>query len=219
MLKAMMFIDGTWLDVALRQRYTLGGKRPYIEDLPFGQVVDGVREHLKQYLGFEIDVVRSHWVAGHPSLDTVAPDETSQGIAKRIADGWASLRKHPATSVELYPYDFKNKSFVNGGGEEGRTVREKCVDVAVATKMLYFAAIPGAYDVAVLVSGDTDYVPVLRAVRALGKRVLVAFVGGDRPRAPLLCDDSKGSGDVWDVPPFDIASCLHQEDLFYSRRR
>jgi len=52
--------------------------------------------------------------------------------------------------------------------------RRSCVDVALATKMLYFAALPAAYDVAVLVTGDQDYVPVVRAVRSLGKRTMLA---------------------------------------------
>lgn len=39
-------------------------------------------------------------------------------------------------------------------------VPEKCFDIAFATQMLYFTAIPYAYDVAVAVAGDRYYIPV-----------------------------------------------------------
>ena len=57
--------------------------------------------------------------------------------------------------------------------EEGK---QKEVDVALATEMLA-GAFRDAYDVAVLVSGDRDYVPAVERVRAEGRRVEVAFFG------------------------------------------
>ncbi len=52
---------------------------------------------------------------------------------------------------------------------------EKGVDVALATKMLTHA-MDRAFDTAILVSGDKDYLETVRAVKGLGLRVeIVAF--------------------------------------------
>jgi len=56
---------------------------------------------------------------------------------------------------------------------QGVTV-EKGVDVMLATDLLHFAW-NNLYDVAVLVSGDSDYAYALQAVKNMGKHVEVAY--------------------------------------------
>jgi uncharacterized LabA/DUF88 family protein len=53
---------------------------------------------------------------------------------------------------------------------KGKWSQEKGVDVAIASDMVLLAPI---YDLALLVSGDADFVPVIRAVKSLGKTVAV----------------------------------------------
>lgn len=50
---------------------------------------------------------------------------------------------------------------------------QKGVDVELACEMLSHA-FRGSYDVAILVSGDADFIPVVKRVRDLGKQVEVA---------------------------------------------
>jgi hypothetical protein len=50
---------------------------------------------------------------------------------------------------------------------------EKRVDTRLVAEMIHYAAI-GAFDAAVLVSGDDDFVPAVEAVNALGRQVWVA---------------------------------------------
>ena len=52
--------------------------------------------------------------------------------------------------------------------------QEKCVDISLAVDMLHYATIPHALDVAVLVSGDRDFIPALVRTRQKGKRVAIA---------------------------------------------
>lgn len=75
--------------------------------------------------------------------------------------------------------------------------------------MLYLAALPSAYDVAVLLSGDLDYSPALRAVRALGKRTMVASLFGSC--AGDLKKDSS-LGDLYDVPALDVEAFLFRDE-------
>lgn len=51
---------------------------------------------------------------------------------------------------------------------------EKGIDIMLATDLLYFAW-NNAYDVAILVSGDSDFAYALQAVKNMGKHVEVAY--------------------------------------------
>jgi len=58
-------------------------------------------------------------------------------------------------------------------GAEYEYTTEKRVDTRLVADIIQYAAI-GAFDVAVLVSGDDDFVPAVEAVNALGRQVWVA---------------------------------------------
>ena len=61
-------------------------------------------------------------------------------------------------------------------GDETRRPEEKMTDVCIATEMLMDAFLD-RFDVALLISGDSDLVPPIKAVRVHfpGKRIVVAF--------------------------------------------
>ena len=67
---------------------------------------------------------------------------------------------------------------------------EKGVDIQLAVDMLYYATVPDAYDVALLLTGDKDFLPALIRCRQKGKRVgLVSMRTGsvafeDTPNLP-----------------------------------
>ncbi len=68
--------------------------------------------------------------------------------------------------------------------------KAKGVDIALTKDMLAHAFL-GNYDVAVLIAGDGDYVPLVEEVKRLGKVVLLAFFadGGLSPDLRRACDD------------------------------
>ena len=63
--------------------------------------------------------------------------------------------------------------FKKNKGREGRGSKQ--VDISLAVEMLSHAH-RGNYDAAVLVAGDGDYVPLVDAVAAAGRRVFLWFV-------------------------------------------
>jgi len=77
-----------------------------------------------------------------------------------------------------------------------RTYTEKGVDVAIATKMLTHA-INRAFEIAILVSGDKDYLETVKAVKNMGLRVeVVSFrnslshdLANESSSAVLILDD------------------------------
>lgn len=62
-------------------------------------------------------------------------------------------------------------------GEEHHYTHEKQVDTSIVADMVKGAAID-AYDVAILLSGDADFIPAIEVVNSLGKQVYVATWNG-----------------------------------------
>jgi Uncharacterized conserved protein len=48
---------------------------------------------------------------------------------------------------------------------------EKCVDISLAVEMLHYATVPNAYDIAILLSGDKDFIPAMVRTRQKGRKV------------------------------------------------
>jgi uncharacterized LabA/DUF88 family protein len=69
-------------------------------------------------------------------------------------------------------------------GADNEYTTEKRVDTRLAADLIRYAA-NGAYDAAVLVSGDDDFVPAVEAVNALGKQVWVATWSADELSSDL----------------------------------
>ena len=69
--------------------------------------------------------------------------------------------------------------------------RSKAVDVSL-TKDLLVNAYLNNYDIAVLVAGDGDYVPVVQEIKRIGKRVVIAFFGDGDGLSPELRREGDG---------------------------
>jgi hypothetical protein len=59
---------------------------------------------------------------------------------------------------------------------ETKYLQEKCVDISLAVEMLYMSAIPDAFDIAVIVTGDKDFIPALEKTRMRAKKVAICSV-------------------------------------------
>lgn len=77
-----------------------------------------------------------------------------------------------------------------------REKRSKRVDITLATEMLTHAHRKN-YDIAVLVSGDEDYVPLVEAVKSEGRQVVLwALKNGLSPALKKACDHFWDIGEV-----------------------
>ncbi len=77
-----------------------------------------------------------------------------------------------------------------------KTKGSKRVDISLSTDMLVHAT-RRHYDIAVLVAGDEDYVPLVRAVQAEGARVHVWFVSSGI--SPALQEAADSYLDITDI--------------------
>ena len=171
MLKAMIFIDGTWLYRNLPKLAASYGNSSYRID--FGKLPGLLRTKVAEQLGAsDLDIVRTHLFGSYPENY----DLVDEGIVAPQLDFFSMLKEEFHYELDLFPINFRGRHIRKKDRDPNDPFepKEKCVDIALATSMLYFAAIPHAYEIAIAVIGDRDYKPVLQHVRRLGKRVAIA---------------------------------------------
>lgn len=182
----MVFIDGSWL---YRSRLLLQQEYPSPDyKLDYGKIPTVVHNRLCQELDLEpnqIDMIRTHLFG---SIPVNVADEDREKIDRQDSF-YKLLREKYHYETEVFSIDFGGRALSARGGEGDSWVpREKCVDIALASSMLYQAAVPHCYDIGVLVAGDLDYKPLLRKLRMLGKRTMVVGVRGSTCREFLVQD-------------------------------
>lgn len=95
-------------------------------------------------------------------------------------DGWTAIQDAIARNVNAL--EFRRAGAITYNLFTREFVAEKAVDVKLATDLL---ELRGIYDVAVILSGDQDYVPAVQAIKDSGKRVMnVCFLKRDGQLLP-----------------------------------
>lgn len=211
MPKAMVFIDGTWLYSNTPRLSDAYGQPDFRVD--FGKLPVVLAEEVsKQLGGLPVDLVRTH-LFGSYAANYDARDEDA---VQRRRDFFDMLKEEYHYEVETFPINFMGRRLRKADREPGDPFepQEKCVDISLATSVLYYAAMPCAYDIAIGIVGDRDFKPAFQHVRRLGKRVAVASIKGSC--APDYADPR----DQARVKDFDIIwldDLLHRLELKYER--
>jgi cold shock CspA family protein len=213
MLKIMLFIDGTWLYSNTPKLAEAYGKNDFQVD--FGRLPKVLAEEVSQQLGeVETHVVRTYLFGSYAANYDLRDDDAVQ----RRLDFFSMLKEEYHYELETFPVNFKGRRLrrLDRDPHDPFEPKEKCVDIALATAMLYYAAIPYVYDIAIAVIGDQDFKPVLQHVRRLGKRVAIVSIQGSC--APDFADPRDESR----VKDFDIVwldHLLHRLELKYERHQ
>jgi cold shock CspA family protein len=170
----MLFIDGTWLYAntgRLGEHYA----RPDFH-VDFGRLPRVLAREVGRQLGFDgdLDVVRT-WLFGSYATNH---DPIDDDAVQRRLDFFSMLTEEYHYEVETFSVNFRGRRLRRSDRDPDDPFEpvEKSVDIALATAMMYYAAIPNAYDIGIAVVGDADFVPMLQHVRRLGKRVAIASV-------------------------------------------
>lgn len=174
-IKFMLFIDGTWL-YSNTPRLVEASASPDFQ-IDFGRLPRVLAEEVGKRLGDpEYTVVRTHLFGSF--AEDVDPRDV-EPVQRRL-DFFTLLREEYHYEVQKFPINFRGHRLRRADRDPASSFepREKCVDIALATSMLFNAAMPNAYDVAIVVIGDQDFKPVLQHVRMLGKRIAIASIKG-----------------------------------------
>lgn len=196
MPKIMLFIDGTWLYFSKARLADAGDADNF--HLDYGKLPEVLSAEVAKQLGSssEVEVVRTHLFGSYAWNYDLRDDEAAQ----RQRDFFSMLKEKYHYEVEVFPIDFRGRRLRRADRKQDDSFepKEKCVDIALAASIMYYAAIPNAYDIAVAVVGDQDYVPVLQAVRRLGKRVAIASIQN------CCCPEYSDPYDEARIKDFDI---------------
>lgn len=161
-----------------------------------------------------MDIVRVYLYASYPHNYDPADEE----LVRKQAAFFDRLKEEYHYEVELFPIDFRGRRirYADREPSDDFEPKEKCVDIALATSLLYYAAIPYAYDVGVVIVGDRDYLPVLQHVRRLGKRVAIASV---KQSCAGEYSDPQDAARVKDTDIIWLDDLIPQLELRYERHQ
>ncbi|MBI5191719.1 MAG: NYN domain-containing protein [Nitrospirae bacterium] len=213
MAKVMLFIDGTWLYKNMPRLSEAYGQADFRID--FGKLPLVLSGEVARQLGStSVDVVRTHLFGSYAANYDLKDDDAVQ----RRLDFFDMLKEEHNYELELFPINFRGRRLRRNDRdpEDSFEPKEKCVDISLATAMLYYAAIPNAYDIAICVVGDQDFKPVLQNVRKLGKRVAIASIKGSC--APEYAD-ARDEARVKDYGIIWLDDLLEELALRYERHK
>ena len=170
-LKAMMFIDGTWLYYSLhgreddlcpiQSRYGKGWQFRYNVDwgnLP-GVICQALQEQDEER-GWS---AQSMGPNGQHISRPIEITRVSVFTSYKADTPTTSLRYQMFQEMLNAKYDVHMMETVGKG--------EKCVDIQLAVDMMHYATVPDAYDVALLLTGDKDFMPAMARCRQKGRRI------------------------------------------------
>lgn len=169
----MVFIDGTWLYSNIPSLREMYGNEDFHID--FGKLPQVLVKEVSKLAGSDdLDLVRTHLFGSYASNYDLRDDEAVQ----RRRDFFLLLKEEYHYELELFAINYMGRRLRKADRDPADTfeAKEKCVDISLATTMLYAAALPQVYDIAVVVIGDGDFIPVLQHVRLLGKRVAIVSI-------------------------------------------
>lgn len=113
----------------------------------------------------------AHYYTGI-EIGSAAESDAQRNLSRFLND----LEVLPGYFVYRFPRRARSGTCPNCGAET-RFSLEKEVDTTMVADMLRLAAV-NAFDVMVLISGDTDHAPAVEGVKMLGKKVYLASWGG-----------------------------------------
>ncbi len=209
----MLFIDGSWLYSNTPKLAELNEGSDFRID--FGKLPRILVQELEQnHPRLDLDLVRTYFFS---SYATNYDQRDEEAVEKRL-NFFEMLREKYQYEVEVFPIDFRGRRLSKEDRDEGDHFepREKCVDISLASSLVYNAAIPNAYDIALCVLGERDFKPALKNVRRLGNRVAIASIRDSC--APEIMDESDQSG-LRDFEVLWLDDLVDEIKLTYDRHK
>ena len=171
-LKAMLFIDGTWLyysinerlakDASIIQKYGRGWQHRY--DIDWTKLPNILCTMLQS----EIQTFQD----GNSKNDNVAHSVEVDLVHSMVYTSYKADTSTTSYRYKLFQ-DLKKANFsVHMMETVGKS--EKCVDIQLAVEILHYATLENptnSYDIALLLTGDKDLMPAIIRTRCKGKQV------------------------------------------------
>lgn len=181
-VKAMVFIDGGWLYRSRTVLFQKLGEENGFE-IDYAKLPKVICEDAANYLDEDVSLVRTNY------FGTIPSSRSGFNTSKQYSF-YDFLEHNCGYETEIHEVD------VGTGENRNDDVWTK---MALASSLLFYAAQPGAFDIAVIIGDDPDLAPAIRRARLFGKRVQVVGVhaaAGQKPESTLF-----GRSRICDFPP------------------
>lgn len=190
-LKAMVFIDGAWLYRRRTSIFAKLGEESGCE-IDYAKLPRVFCEDVANLLDEDVGLVRTNYFGTIPSA-------RSSFSSTKQRSFYEFLEKSCGYEMEIHEVD------VAGEGRD-----ETWIKMALGSALMFYSAMPSAYDVAILIGDDPDYAPMLRRARLFGRRIQIVTAHPDAAQPPVGASLVMKPR-VCDFPPLYIDD--HAEDL------
>ena len=181
-LKAMVFIDGGWLYRSRTVLFQKLGEENGFE-IDYSRLPRVLCDDAANFLDEDVSLVRTNYFGTIPSA------RSGFNTSKQYSF-YEFLEKNCGYETEIHEVDV--------GGNVDRS-DESWTKISLTSSLLYYAAMPGAFDMAVIVGDDPYLAPAIQRARLLGKRIQVV---GLHPQPGAKPDSSLfGQPRSCDFPP------------------
>ncbi len=165
-LKAHIYIDGTWLYYSLvvgrgsasnrgdPMVSKFGENWQSLNAINYDKLPQIISQNIKQQLATKLGQNREVEIVRTSAFTSMRADTPKAGLRMKMTEAFY------AANYDVHRLVTRNR-------------QEKCVDIMLAVEMLSMATVPEAYDIAVVVTGDKDFMPAMRKTREKGKRVAI----------------------------------------------
>lgn len=179
MFRVMAFIDYQNFNINLKEHYKSNNLQP--KTINYSEL----GKEINRKIPFNSEVIKTYLFAYRP-CDKLLELESY----KKYYSWLESLKNVPYLEIIEGRQEVRPHSGVNFDINNSATysTEEKETDINLATHMLS-KGFQNAYDIAILVSGDTDYIKVVETLHNIGKIVVIAhFQHQNISRYNSVCD-------------------------------
>jgi uncharacterized LabA/DUF88 family protein len=162
-----------WYVIKMLDCFPYNLPNPSLVSTSSNEAMTKLRAILSQYKPYEDELVTltpDAYITKMMAMLTTLCER--QKVIERRFDGWINIQD--GISSNQKGIEFRRAGAIKCDLFENKLGNEKAVDVKLASDMIMLKDI---YDIAIIVSGDQDYVPAVEIVKDFGKQVInVAFL-------------------------------------------
>ena len=175
--KVMVFVDGSWLYRNRSSMFSKLGEENF--EIAYAKIPKIFCEDVANRLDEDLSLVRTNY------FGTIPTARSGFNVSKQQAF-YDFLEQDCGYETEIREVDVGTN--------------ENWIKMSLAASLLYYAALPGAFDIALVFGDDPDYAPALRRARLLGKRVQVVSAHLAEGKTPPPASSLAGRSRVMDFP-------------------
>lgn len=170
---AMLFVDGGWM--YFNKKNILAFNHDLDTDIDYSRIPQLAKTALERELKSEVKIMRSFYFASIPVNKPNFNPSRQQAFYKYLSE-------ECRFDTRIFETDYHN--------DPNYKCNNKTNEIALTTKALSQAFVPNSYDIAVVLTGDISFSPLIKTLQQMGKKVLLisSDIQPECTQLPQLCN-------------------------------